>query len=156
MIHLYVALQYDENDLEVYLLKGAMRYLNASFGTKLTLNHTTSYDDASHIIDVLKHRGGFHQGHYVKQKISPKVEIITKILLEKNQVQFECQGSCAGFCYCKPQMIYRECFLNANIFAIYGYDVNKKQCLLCGNKVKNSALDAHINVRCAAVKIEKD
>lgn len=141
--------------LQMLLLKGAIDYLNHCFETELKLNHNYCKDNNnSDVKEILNFLAADRRVSDKKPlidgfKATPGMQILTKKLFG-NPEDFECRQNC-GLCYCEPAIKFRQCFLGANIYAIYPVREDVK-CLLCEKEVPRGAMEHHLDHDCFVFK----
>lgn len=95
---------------------------------------------------------GMH-GIFKRQRGSA-IRILNKKLIVKNQDQFECKKNCCP-CYCRPQLLLRERFSGAAIFAIFSIKPDGLNCILCDRKIRHERLNEHFDNECIVFKVSQ-
>lgn len=168
----------EENDSQVFLVLRGIAYLKEAFQMDLKINHnfevapisetssdseknetydghmptTNSDDDGEHVLKILG--GSLAKLIPATLKRPPNVCILNNKLIVKNQNQFECKKGCTP-CYCEPELLFRERFRGARLFAIYEKNRDKIKCILCQIKVDREKLDEHFDNHCIVFKVSQ-
>lgn len=158
MLDLFLSLNAKKKDdnLTVYLMECAFRYLNQCFGTQLKVNYNylKKAGDVSDVkrilneVSIERKRANKKFRFEIIRGPTTDFKIMTKKLFGKSN-RFKCTQNCQ-LCYCEPQMIFRHriCDLGVKIFAIYGYSDVTVKCILCEKEMQKCRLDAHLENDC--------